>query len=506
MHFNRRLEPTAPIPIIVPAKLSEIELLLIICALLFLTLLLLGIGMAYYCLKRRNIKIVRKKKTFSSAPSEITKLSHSTLFDPIRIPRATAQSSSSETIPSDYPSSESDERRTIVSETSTIRNDHFRFENSAFIPEPYPLDIEREDSVASVPLPVAHKPNITTANFTETMVTTENITEEDVINTTHRRTTAKLYKKLPTTTHPPSIPDNDNRSDIETEASIPTRPYVKHDPNYTSRTVDDTFVDTENVVDVDELTTRHKRLVPAAPPKITLRKIDDLYVTNITETDTTEHTVVNRSMLPVITPPTATDVKRVAPPPPLRSVTNITESAASYDHRRHEATHEKVVLPSAPTDSDPLAVPRLAKEPTAPVNTPREREVIHVLDNPPPVVEGVDELTNTDKRKWVTLITTDEVFRSMVIECTSFEELVRITRDVRYASLFEERKWEIIVRVLYYTSTGLVVPPSTSRATDTATTTTTHMTSTQVYKVKASPPPPGTAASQAKSSQPTHVR
>lgn len=49
-------------PVIVPAKLSEIELLLIICALLFLTLLLLGIGIAYYCLKRRNIKIVRKKK------------------------------------------------------------------------------------------------------------------------------------------------------------------------------------------------------------------------------------------------------------------------------------------------------------------------------------------------------------------------------------------------------------------------------------------------------------
>jgi len=103
-------------------KLSEIELLLIICALLFLTLLLLGIGIGYYCLKRRNIKIVRKKKLATPAPSEITKLSQSTLFDQIKIPRATAHSTeSSETIPSDYPSesiSDDEVRPPIVSNHS----------------------------------------------------------------------------------------------------------------------------------------------------------------------------------------------------------------------------------------------------------------------------------------------------------------------------------------------------------------------------------------------------
>jgi len=281
------LEATVPIPVIEPAKLSEIELLLIICALLFLTLLLLGIGIAYYCLKRRNIKIIRKKIP-SPAPSEVTKIS--SVFDQIRIPRAQAPSSSSST---DYPSSESEERRTIVSETSTFRNDHFRYENTAFVPEPYPLDNEREDSIASVPLPVAHKPVITTASFEETLLQTEYLREEDVIDTHHKRTTACLYKKLPTTRVPPSIPDNDNWSQAETEDRLPLVPYLPpvQLPRVTSRTLVDTFITNEIETIVDEDTTRHKRVFAPPPPKITLLQTEDVFVTNIHETEVEEQDV-----------------------------------------------------------------------------------------------------------------------------------------------------------------------------------------------------------------------
>ena len=289
LSLQHRLEPASPVPIIVPAKLSEIELILIICALLFLTLLLLGIGIAYYCLKRRNIKIRRKKKIPSPAPSEVTKLS--SVFDQIRIPRAIAPSTESST---DYPSSESDERRTIVSETSTFRNDHFRYENTAFVPEPYPLDIEKEDSVASVPLPVAHKPNITTADFTETLVSTEYTREEDVIDSHHKRTTGCLYKKLPTTTVPPSIPDNDNWSQAETEDRLALAPYVKPAqlPRITSKTVEDTYVTNQLDTDVEDIVTRHRKVT--APPKIQVVKTDDIFVTNIEESEVTQDTMIDR--------------------------------------------------------------------------------------------------------------------------------------------------------------------------------------------------------------------
>lgn len=82
------------------ARLSEVEILIIICLLLFLSLLTLGIGIAYFCLKRRNIHIVRKSTIASSAPpSQITRLSSSNIPPPssllssvlghtVRIPRA----------------------------------------------------------------------------------------------------------------------------------------------------------------------------------------------------------------------------------------------------------------------------------------------------------------------------------------------------------------------------------------------------------------------------------
>lgn len=325
------LEPTPPVPVIVPAKLSEVELLLIICALLFLTLLLLGIGIAYYCLKRRNIKVVRKRKVLSLGPgSEITKLSHSTIFDQVKIPRATAQSSSGSeplvpSIPSDYPSESpsSDERRSVISEESTIRHDHFQYQNSAFVPEPYPLDIEKEESVTSLPVPVVAKPNYTALVYDTTLLTTQHFTEEDEHNTHHKKTTTKLYRKVPTPFRyrrkPASIPDNENRSVTEFSEDLSVRePYLSstapslygsipdnddwshseveegpqkvryvEPPRLDAATTEDRYVTNLEENDLDEDTTV-KRVIKYPPPKIVVKNIEDLFVTNIHETEVLE--------------------------------------------------------------------------------------------------------------------------------------------------------------------------------------------------------------------------
>ncbi|CAG0885966.1 unnamed protein product [Cyprideis torosa] len=122
--------PVAPIfPVIQPTPppaetlLGEVEILMIICAILFMIFLLMGMACSYFFLKKRRVKIIRR--TLPSEGSEISKLSGSTLFLP-RIPRAHAASttgseetlvSSSETIPSDYPSESPSE---IHSETEEI--------------------------------------------------------------------------------------------------------------------------------------------------------------------------------------------------------------------------------------------------------------------------------------------------------------------------------------------------------------------------------------------------
>merc|ERR1719273_2898293 len=95
-------QPPVPGPLVLPpaeeirslAPLREFEILLIICAIIFLALMLLGIGCSYYCLKRRNIKVV-KRRPASTLGSEITKISEPiSVFDGLKIPRAHAEDTS----------------------------------------------------------------------------------------------------------------------------------------------------------------------------------------------------------------------------------------------------------------------------------------------------------------------------------------------------------------------------------------------------------------------------
>lgn len=106
--------------------LRGFQILLIICAILFLSLLLLGLGCSYMCLKRRNVRVIHRHPFGSGSGSEITKLSTSslsniTMFEGLKIPRAHAllhappSTTGSDanlmidhSLPSDYPSESSE--------------------------------------------------------------------------------------------------------------------------------------------------------------------------------------------------------------------------------------------------------------------------------------------------------------------------------------------------------------------------------------------------------------
>lgn len=87
---------------------------------MFLTLLLLGLGVSYYCLRHRSVPVVRRLPLYmAGSGSEITKLSGSSLGnlsvfeESVKIPRVhvpvlAAVQSSSDTLPSDYPSESSE--------------------------------------------------------------------------------------------------------------------------------------------------------------------------------------------------------------------------------------------------------------------------------------------------------------------------------------------------------------------------------------------------------------
>jgi len=107
-------------PILAPLKLEpdvvrtlqplrEFEILLIICAIIFLALMLLGIGCSYYCLKKRNIRVIRRRPA-STLGSDVTKISEPiSMFGGLKIPRAHAEDTSgseelTESVHSDFPS------------------------------------------------------------------------------------------------------------------------------------------------------------------------------------------------------------------------------------------------------------------------------------------------------------------------------------------------------------------------------------------------------------------
>jgi hypothetical protein len=163
--FSKEVVPAASN--LAPA-LRPFQILLIFCGILFLSLLLLGLGCSYYCLRKRNMTVIRKPFPSLADGSEITKLSGSSLgtkspshsfvfltdqpfsgnlsmFEGLKIPRVNApvvpppgSSSGSEgplisdTLPSDYPSeshSDVDDARSLPPSSGGS------FENQAYIPD-----------------------------------------------------------------------------------------------------------------------------------------------------------------------------------------------------------------------------------------------------------------------------------------------------------------------------------------------------------------------------------
>uniref|UniRef100_A0ABK8F4F5 ZP domain-containing protein n=1 Tax=Anopheles gambiae TaxID=7165 RepID=A0ABK8F4F5_ANOGA len=148
--------PVAPIPAGLPAPiinepaiveppLKGIQILFIICAIMFLTLLLLGLGVSYYCLRRRPIPIVRRVVHVGSG-SEITALESGSIGSVsgfkvarpvVAVPPPIQSSSGSEgaLIPSDYPSESQSENEEVETGSLPVssRGSSSAYENGAYV-------------------------------------------------------------------------------------------------------------------------------------------------------------------------------------------------------------------------------------------------------------------------------------------------------------------------------------------------------------------------------------
>ncbi|XP_076346729.1 uncharacterized protein LOC143244977 [Tachypleus tridentatus] len=573
-------ETAPPLAAIATPKLSEVEMLLIVCALLFLTLLLLGVGVAYYCLKKRNVKIVRRRRAASSAPgSEITKLSSSTrgpitTIGTINIPRASAISGSgsdaalltsgssqhgsggtSETLPSDYPSESpssinSDEemdghKSMSVQDISSMRNGGYRFHNSAFIPDEgptrpvYPSDHDNLQSTVSFAVETTNKPleyrndgrkqkivkhmlstiieredSVQTESFSEritrqrssskeefssaseyvphTSLQLENLKKDSLFmsytsspsfgtNVLENRdyTYSKTVEFLPVkkVLSPPShcssslygsIPDNDDRSQIDIDVEPPVRPYIRK-PKLQVSTLDDYFLDTKSSTKIQEDKTvirrshlpgdqmnklinsidghNHEENLHSQPKsQVTLQNTDEVYFSKMDETNLTEYFTKHRKEIAIQHSKASVSLDfEFRNHSPMPTSDNNSES-------KDWGKESEKVRDNEITITEPEFKAKFRSQDTAYADS-KPQNKFSVQDIMFRVTQSLStndakEMSVEDKEKWKKLIHSDKIFRSLIQEATTTEELTRISRDKRYEHLYTPKKWQVIIRVL----------------------------------------------------------
>uniref|UniRef100_A0A2S2PUX2 ZP domain-containing protein n=1 Tax=Sipha flava TaxID=143950 RepID=A0A2S2PUX2_9HEMI len=173
--------PIAPPPAGIPNKISVLpstplepplkgfQILLIICGILFLSLVLLGLGCSYYCLRNQQVQVVRRHP-LSSVGSDKLSDSSLSMFDGLKIPRARAPTldsssgsemalvSAGDTLPSDYPSESPSSEAEELDGRSLRRSPSSggSYENRAFQQEYYAERYQHE--LPPPPLPPAVQP------------------------------------------------------------------------------------------------------------------------------------------------------------------------------------------------------------------------------------------------------------------------------------------------------------------------------------------------------------
>ncbi|UXI21067.1 exosome component 10 [Sarcoptes scabiei] len=231
-------QPPIPAPFH-PAKLSEVELLLIVSALLFLTLLLLGIGIGYYCLKKRKVKVVRK----FVPPAEI---------------------------PYFPPPSISSEEHSIISEGSIVHRDDYQFQNLGFIPEAkltYADDVFYHD---------------------------QDYIDDDIIESNQNVIVPPVpfYK---TKKFDDRFVTNASENDVDDELEV-NQLIVPKKPKITKITTDQYFVTPKTTTEIVDEVTTHRVIVPKK--NLTTKKIDDTYITPQEENRIEDEVITQRAFVP----------------------------------------------------------------------------------------------------------------------------------------------------------------------------------------------------------------
>jgi len=492
--------PEAVIP---PAAkhVGELEILLIICGILFLALLLVGMACSYTCLKKRNIHLVRRAPP-SLAPSTLSKMSGSSmLIDGLKIPRATVTSTSgseaalvsqSETLPSDYPSespssgSEVEEVDVQSLERVSVREEIEAYENTAFqieerLSSVYSDHMAQSDAEIVSAQQMIKPPQPSFMVRVKKAVTPPRTPEPDYpiqlansqsLTTIFERDESFRPESLPGSEHAMML--SDSGDDLEPPAHFQgppkfgqvqkrSQPIPAPPPpppsDYNIRRIDNLETIVRQRTDIEEVEERMARRVVAPRPEsepeippITSHRVDDRHVSTLTETHVTEDVERHKRYVKQY---------HVRPKPPKWNVAirhypgpkyadEMESSGPEWENYSEPGSEvfRRQLYYGADSDSER---PELLEHPPP----PNWNILLRVLEPPETGMGEICVLSEEDKDKWYQILHTESTLRTMLSQATVREDYERIRYDQRYERLFSPDKWDVIIRIL--------TPPSAPR-------------------------------------------
>lgn len=486
------------------APLKGFQILLIICGILFLSLVLLGLAASYYCLRNQRIQVIRRHP-LPAAGSEITKISdssigHLSMYDGLKIPRAhtlittTASISESEvavvsgadTLPSDYPSEspstthseveDADGRslRRSLSSSGSYENKAYVQESSYFSeqyghlsemeimrhrpPPPTPkFNVEMKVKKAPPPPPTPTPPS----SESEGSV----IMQERNLSTIHERDeTVEMMERSGTFMYKPEIHTPPKSPPIYSEVRKVDKSEYVEERFERPAVVESDYHRTELTTEV-----REPPVVVSRRPEITSHFVDDVFLRTITEKKTIEDIERHRRQVTEyrakpLPPPTKWDVEIRNYPNPNAPPPSGDETATDWESHSESSSVYGVPVTSSRIDEvhrSQMSVDQRYRSaldiPVPDPAPPNWDSLVKVLE-PQPGASAAEEsketyrseetLTTEDRKKWRKIITTESTLRSMLTEATVKEDFERIRKDQRYEKLFEPAKWDVIIRIL----------------------------------------------------------
>merc|ERR1712130_1047416 len=461
--------PEDPITALQP--LHEFEILLIVCAIIFLALMLLGIGCSYYCLKKRNIRVIRRRPA-STIGSEVTRISDPpSMFEGLKIPRAHATDTSgseelTESVHTDYGTDVSsvisvEEFQSAYSDLGGEVEENVVYPD-LHEPPPPAFDIKmRMKKKAKSLTPMSSR----ASSVTEEMLAAQEQYLTTILERTETNTmeTLERVRKSKAELGPPPV---HARLRVQHREQVMTSRESDSESQYSHDNLDTDHNLTEDEREMVQASNSYTRKAMVSSEALTSAKLVESVQVRESEMVTRREEEVRQRQHAAQQAKHGFDVTlRTSEAAQLGYSDEDTLSMCEYPGQepiepvfiQRGGAHYSQHTSSQQVDH----MEQHISSHHADHNVSKFDVLIRVLDAPPPGASGGhstdrDDLTSVfsedDKQKWRDIVTHDTTFRTMIEAAQTTEEVEMAVNQMRYTTtyekIFEPHKWDVIVRVL----------------------------------------------------------